>query len=119
MVFEGDYLRRHVHHGYAVTVHAAQGATADRRHAVPRSPGRGRRRMAMTRGRDTNCVYLYERIAGEGDHEHADTPTVGWQRVAAVTRRSECCAAQPVWPRRHHADGYRHRRRHRPLRAAC
>jgi ATP-dependent exoDNAse (exonuclease V) alpha subunit len=25
-VFTGDYLREHVHHGYAVTVHAAQGA---------------------------------------------------------------------------------------------
>ena len=30
----------------------------------------------MTRGRDTNTAYLYERIAGEGDHEHAQ-PTPG------------------------------------------
>lgn len=78
VVFEGDYLRRHVHHGYAVTVHAAQGATADRCHAVLSVTGtRSAAYVAMTRGRDTNCVYLYERIAGEGDHEHADTPTVG------------------------------------------
>jgi hypothetical protein len=28
----------------------------------------------MTRGRDSNTAYLYERIAGEGDHEHAEEP---------------------------------------------
>jgi ATP-dependent exoDNAse (exonuclease V) beta subunit len=29
--------------------------------------------VAMTRGRDANTAYLYERIA-EGDHEHAEQP---------------------------------------------
>jgi len=32
--------------------------------------------VAMTRGRESNQAYLYERIAGEGDHEHAQ-PTPG------------------------------------------
>ena len=30
--------------------------------------------VAMTRGRESNTAYLYERIAGEGDHEHAEQP---------------------------------------------
>lgn len=77
-VFEGDYLHRHVHHGYAVTVHAAQGATADRCHAVLTVGGRrSGAYVAMTRGRQANHVYLYEQIAGEGDHEHTPTPEAG------------------------------------------
>jgi hypothetical protein len=27
--------------------------------------------VAMTRGRESNTAYVYERIAGEGEHEHA------------------------------------------------
>ena len=33
--------------------------------------GRAPLYVAMTRGRDTNTGYLYERLAGEGEHEHA------------------------------------------------
>lgn len=33
-VFSGDYLREHINLGYAVTVHSAQGVTADTSHAV-------------------------------------------------------------------------------------
>lgn len=77
-VFAGDYLHRHVHHGYAITVHAAQGATADRCHAVLTVAGRrSSAYVAMTRGRDANHVYLYEQIAGEQDHEHTPTPDAG------------------------------------------
>ena len=76
-VFSGDYLREHIIHGYAVTVHSAQGVTADVTHAVL---GEGASRnllyVAMTRGRESNTAYLYERLAGEGDHEHAQ-PTPG------------------------------------------
>jgi hypothetical protein len=32
--------------------------------------------LSFTRGRDLNRVHIYERIAGEGDHEHTD-PTPG------------------------------------------
>ena len=77
-VFTGDYLHRHVHHGYAVTVHAAQGTTVDRCHAVLTAGGRrSAAYVAMTRGRQANHVYLYEQIAGEGDHEHTPTPEAG------------------------------------------
>ena len=69
--FTGDYLREHITHGYAVTVHSAQGVTAERTHAVlGENTSRNLLYVALTRGRDTNHVYLYERVAGEGEHEH-------------------------------------------------
>ncbi|OBJ86608.1 hypothetical protein A5640_09565 [Mycobacterium asiaticum] len=33
-IFSGDYLREHATYGYAITVHSAQGVTADTTHAV-------------------------------------------------------------------------------------
>ena len=48
-VFSGDYLTEHVTHGYAVTVHAAQGVTADVTHAVL---GEGASRKSVVRGDD-------------------------------------------------------------------
>jgi conjugative relaxase-like TrwC/TraI family protein len=71
VVFEGDYVREHVTLGYAATVHSAQGVTTDRCHAIV---GEGATRamlyVAMTRGRDNNCAYIYQRLDGEADHEH-------------------------------------------------
>jgi hypothetical protein len=72
-VFSGDYLHQHIHHGYAVTVHSAQGVTAATTHAVlGEKCSRALLYVAMTRGRESNRAYLYERIAGEGEHEHAE-----------------------------------------------
>jgi ATP-dependent exoDNAse (exonuclease V) beta subunit len=52
-------------------VHLAQGVTADTTHAVlGETTSRALLYVAMTRGRESNSAYLYERIAGEGDHEH-------------------------------------------------
>jgi hypothetical protein len=71
--FSGDYLRQHITHGYAVTVHSAQGATADTTHAVlGENTTCAMLYVAMTRGRESNSAYLYEHIAGEGDHERAE-----------------------------------------------
>ncbi len=76
--FAGDYLAEHVHYGYAVTVHASQGATAGdaltagTAHAILGDRAtRNLAYVALTRGRDDNHVYLYEKAAGEADHEHA------------------------------------------------
>ncbi|GLV12101.1 MULTISPECIES: MobF family relaxase [Mycobacterium] len=72
-VFSGDYLHQHIHHGYAVTVHSAQGVTADTTHAVlGENTTRSLLYVALTRGRESNHAYLYERIAGETEHEHAE-----------------------------------------------
>ncbi|WP_319446943.1 MULTISPECIES: MobF family relaxase [unclassified Mycobacterium] len=69
---EGDYLREHVTLGYAATVHTAQGATADTTHAVlGDTTTRNLLYVAMTRGRDTNTAYLYERPT---EHEYAPAP---------------------------------------------
>jgi hypothetical protein len=71
VVFEGDYLREHVTLGYAATVHSAQGVTADCCHAIV---GEGATRamlyVAMTRGRENNCAYIYQRLNSEADHDH-------------------------------------------------
>ena len=57
-------------YGYAVTVHAAQGVTADTTHAVlSENATRALAYVAMTRGRDTNTAYLYER-ATEPEHRN-------------------------------------------------
>jgi hypothetical protein len=98
-VFAGDYLRAHVHHGYAVTLQSAQGATADTCYPIIRATtDRTTLYVGLTRGRELNRAYIYERISGEGDHEHAD-PILGVQQarrgdsnetatlIRAITRR--------------------------------
>jgi conjugative relaxase-like TrwC/TraI family protein len=71
-VLAEDYLRQHVHHGYAVTLQSAQGVTADTSYPiVSERTDRNTLYMGMTRGRETNRVHIYSRLAGEGDHEHA------------------------------------------------
>jgi hypothetical protein len=60
-VFDRDYVREHITHGYAVTVHSAQGVTADSTHAVlGENTTRSMLYVAMTRGRETNGAYIYE-----------------------------------------------------------
>ena len=70
--FSGDYLREHI------TTATRSPCTRPRRHRR-HHPRRARRHtsrtllyVAMTRGRESNHAYLYERIAGETEHEHAD-----------------------------------------------
>ena len=76
-VFDNGYVREHVSLGYAVTVHTAQGVTADITHAVlGENTTRSVLYVAMTRGRHTNTAYLYERTIGDseyGHHERAGT----------------------------------------------
>jgi hypothetical protein len=72
-VFTGDYLYQHITYGYAVTVHSAQGVTADTTHAVlGESTTRALLYVGMTRGRVCNTAYIYQHIAGEADHQHRD-----------------------------------------------
>jgi hypothetical protein len=74
-VFSGDYLREHVQLGHAVTVHTAQGVTAERTHAVlADTASRNLAYVALTRGRASNHAYLYQRAIGEGNHQHRDLP---------------------------------------------
>ena len=81
VVFEGEYLREHVTLGYAVTVHSAQGVTADRCHAIV---GEGATRamlyVAMTRGR------------GEQPGLHLSTPE---RRERSRTHRPGLTSSDP------------------------
>jgi len=71
VAFDGDYLREHVYLGYAVTVHSAQGVTADTCHTViGQTASRALAYVAMSRGRHGNHAYIYTRFSGEADHEH-------------------------------------------------
>jgi hypothetical protein len=91
-VFSDDYLREHVTLGYAVTVHSAQGVTADTAHAViGESATRAMAYVAMSRGRDRNQAYIYTRFAGEADHEHAH-PVAG-DEVHELRRGTKYSAA--------------------------
>lgn len=86
--FTGDYLQQHITHGYAVTVHSAQGVTVDTTHAVlSENATRALLYVAMTRGRESNAAYLYQRMAGEADHQH------GERENAHATRRGNKCEA--------------------------
>lgn len=66
--FTGEYLDDHITHGYAITVHSAQGATADTTHAVLRdTTSRELFYVAMSRGRQSNTAYLAQHF-GDDDH---------------------------------------------------
>jgi hypothetical protein len=96
-VFAGDYLHTHVTHGYAVTVHSAQGVTAATTHAVlGEHTSRNLLYVAMTRGRDTNHTYLYERAAGETQHEHAQEPEPGVHVARRGTTRAAARLARAI-----------------------
>ena len=70
-VLDNEYLREHVRLGYAVTVHSAQGTTADTTHAVlGENTTRSLLYVAMTRGRHTNTAYLYEHTISETEYGH-------------------------------------------------
>lgn len=100
----GDYLRQQVHLGYAVTVHAAQGVTADTCHTLL-SADHATRAIAyvgLTRGRHTNTVHLYDIRAGEGDHEHADT-TSGQHTARRGSPGEAAAALRRVLGRNDHA----------------
>jgi hypothetical protein len=71
--FSDDYVREHITHGYAVTVHSAQGVTADTTHAVLSDTAtRALLYVAISRGRDTNSAYLYQRTT---EYEYPHEPT--------------------------------------------
>ncbi|KQY06560.1 AAA family ATPase [Mycobacterium sp. Root135] len=72
-VFDAEYVRMHLTHGYATTVHSAQGVTADTAHAVlGLNTTRSMLYVAMTRARDANTAYLCERTT-ESEYSTADS----------------------------------------------
>jgi ATP-dependent exoDNAse (exonuclease V) beta subunit len=71
VLFDQNYFRDHVSHGYAVTVHSAQGVTADASIAVLREDtSRSLLYVAMTRGRHANIAHIYERNTEASEFSH-------------------------------------------------
>ena len=92
VVFDSDYLSKHVTLGYAATVHSAQGVTADSCHAIlGEGASRAMLYVAMTRGRYNNEAFLYEKFRREGDHEHAKP--VSGDRIHTARRGNKYSAA--------------------------
>lgn len=59
ITLDASYLQDHGQLGYAATVHRAQGATVDTAHAIlDAATDRAGAYVAMTRGRETNQVYV-------------------------------------------------------------
>jgi hypothetical protein len=100
--FTDDYLREHITYGYAVTVHSAQGATADTTHAIlSENATRTLSYVALTRGRDTNNAYLYQ-CATEHQYQRESTEQDhvidrgSGQRAARLLRSIIANDKQPV-----------------------
>ncbi|MEZ0350159.1 MobF family relaxase [Mycobacterium sp. pR1184] len=73
VLFRQDYFCEHVSLGYAVTVHSAQGVTADASIAVLREDScRNLLYVAMTRGRYANHAHIYERSTEAGEFGHKE-----------------------------------------------
>ncbi|PTM83811.1 MobF family relaxase [Dietzia psychralcaliphila] len=95
MLVPSSYAGKHVHLGYAATIHRAQGATVDTTHAViDTSVDRAGLYVAMTRGKRENRAYAVcepvldlgaedAHMHSAGDHQ-APTPT---QMLAGVLAR--------------------------------
>ena len=66
------YVAADVELGYAITAHRAQGATVDAAHAVVSSPEMTREALyvAMTRGRESNRVYVATDEQHLEEHQH-------------------------------------------------
>ena len=93
-----DYVAAFVELGYAQTVHAAQGATVDHCLLVVDGPIDGRALyVGMTRGADSNHVYVAVE-ANQAGRDVLDAALVAdWTDVPAIEVRAEF-AARPVTP---------------------
>jgi ATP-dependent exoDNAse (exonuclease V) alpha subunit len=90
VVFEEDYLREHVSLGYAVTVHSAQGVTADTAHAViGETASRALAYVGMSRGPAATTPTSTPDLAAK--------PTTNTPPLSPVTTCT-CCAAAPNTP---------------------
>lgn len=68
------YVAENVELAYAVTAHRAQGSTVDTAHAIVHSPEMTRESLyvAMTRGRESNRVYVATDEHHLEEHQHRD-----------------------------------------------
>jgi hypothetical protein len=99
-----DYVRTSTGLGYATTIHAAQGVSADTMHGLLTGPeSRQQLYTMLTRGRHTNHLYL--QVVGDGDPHtlirpdtiSPRTPTETLQQILArdeaLVSQARCCAS--------------------------
>lgn len=69
-----SYVAENVELGYAITAHRAQGSTVDTAHAIVHSPEMTRESLyvAMTRGRESNRVYVATDQHQLEEHQYRD-----------------------------------------------
>ena len=74
-VLPADYLAEHCEYGWALTIDAAQGATADVGLVLVR-PGMDREHLyvGMTRGREGNHAYITPDPTADPEHDHGHPP---------------------------------------------
>lgn len=74
LTLSADYLREHVDLGYASTVHRSQGRTVDTTHTlVDEFMTREAFYVAVTRGRESNQLYVNAGVQGDSEHENQMT----------------------------------------------
>ncbi|MGJ6123546.1 MobF family relaxase [Mycolicibacterium sp. Y3] len=75
-IFPTAYTRNYITYGYALTVHSAQGVTADTTHAVlGETASRRLLYVAMTRGRNTNTAHIYQRSSEANEYSRQPAST--------------------------------------------
>ena len=95
--FTNDYVREHITYGYAVTVHSAQGVTADTTHAVlSENATRALSYVALTRGRDTTPPTSTSATPSTNISENPPNKTTSWTAEAASTQRDCCVGSSPT-----------------------
>ena len=98
-ILPADYLAEHCEYGWASTIDAAQGATADVGIVLVR-PGMDREHLyvAMTRGRLGNHAYLTPDPTGDDDCDHGHGRSPVTQGAASTTGPDATARAQEPTP---------------------
>ena len=106
-----DYVETAVELGYACTIHAAQGVTADTMHGVL-SGAEDRQQLytMLTRGRHANHIYLD--VVGDGDphsiiHPHAVLPPTATDLIEAILGRDGAAVSATSQLANQHAPALR------------
>lgn len=91
-----DYVTDHLQLGYAVTAHRAQGLTVDTCHVIATpTMTRSALYVAMSRGRDSNAVYVVTADPDPDHEEHLRTGTAPSTPADVLERILAADGAQP------------------------
>ncbi len=111
-VLPADYLSRHAEYGWASTIDAAQGATADVGIVLVR-PGMDREHLyvAMTRGRHGNHAYVTPDLTSDDDHHGHTAPRPSPEAAVRSPQEQARAGARGRAPAQRRAGRRAHRAR--------